>query len=314
MKNNSNVIEENNLKKIFYAGIILYNPEDKMYLKSIKVLLSLGLKVVIFDNSTSAKHFSTNEKLIFDAFGKDVILLKSEKGNIGLGYPFNQIVNISINEGNCKGIYFFDQDSEVNSEAVINLGKSFDKLTLQKPFGIIAALAMRKEGMPYRIRNRGVSSGKEDSNLIEVDNVPSSFSLIPVTTFEKIGFFREDFFIDYLDLDFSLRCWKNNLSVYIAKNATFTHNIGIGDVVIFKNFLFPYSDEYRHYYQVRNLILSFKFNNIGSFKTLISVMQRIIIVLLIGVYAGGFSNRMYFLFKGIYHGYRGVSGKLNTSN
>jgi rhamnosyltransferase len=186
-------------------------------------------------------------------------------------------------------------------------------LKLQKPFGIISALAMRKEGMPYRIRNRGVSSGK-DSNLIEVDNVPSSFSLIPVTTFEKIGFFREDFFIDYIDMDFSLRCWKNNLPVYIARNATFTHDIGIGDVVIFKKRLFPYSDEYRHYYQVRNLILSFKFNNIGRFKTLIRVMERIVIVFVIGVYAGGFNKRMYFLFKGIYHGYAGVSGKLNTSN
>lgn len=45
------MITENNIE--FYALIVLYNPEDSIYLKNIKSLLELNIKVIIYDNSTS---------------------------------------------------------------------------------------------------------------------------------------------------------------------------------------------------------------------------------------------------------------------
>lgn len=303
-------MDDNKHETIFYAGIILFNPENSLYLNSIKVLLSLGVKIVVFDNSTTFADLVTNEKLIFEAFGGEVVFLKSEKGNVGLGYPFNEIVKIAIKEGNCKGIYFFDQDSEVNSEAILNLEKSFEKLSSrQQQFGIIAALAMRKEGMPYRIRIRSIVA-ETDPNLIEVDQVPSSFSLIPMSTFKKIGFFYEDFFIDHIDMDFSMRCWINNLPVFIDTNAKFIHGIGIGDVKIFNKYLFPFSDEYRHYYQIRNHVLSLKRNKISYLIILKEVFIRIMVVTVISIYAGKFFKRFKYLFKGIYDGFNNISGKL----
>lgn len=308
MEEYSNSGEDSVLPKIFYAGIILFNPENELFIKSIKILFSLNVKIIVFDNSTTSECLNYNKKILFDAFGNDVIILNSEQGNVGLGYPFNQIVKISIKKGNCKGIFFFDQDSEVNLEAVVNLEKSFNRLYLKEPFGIIAALAMKQDGLPYRIRKRkGLS---KYSNLVMVNQVPSSFSLIPITTFEKVGFFYEDFFIDHIDMDFSMRCWENKLPVYIDINARFNHEIGIGDVVIFKKHLFPYSNDYRHYYQVRNHILSLKRNNNSYLKIVKEIFLRVVIVTIISIYAGSLFKRFKYLFKGIYDGFKNISGQL----
>lgn len=295
-------------EKKFYAGIILFNPENELFVRSIEILLSCEIKVIVFDNSTKLECLNYNRQILFDRFGDNVFVLKSAKGNVGLGYPFNQIVKIAIKEGNCKGIYFFDQDSEVNLEAVVNLEKSFNLLYLKEPFGIIAATAMRQNGMPYRIRKRhGVSNY---SNLLKVHQVPSSFSLIPITTFEKVGFFHEDFFIDHIDMDFSMRCWENNLAIYVDKNAKFIHEVGVGDVIFFKKRLFPISDTYRHYYQIRNLILSLKRNNKKNWFFFKEILIRIVVVFIISIYVGNFFERFRYLIKGIRDGFKGVSGKL----
>ena len=295
-------------EKKFYAGIILFNPENELFVRSIEILLSCKIKVIVFDNSTKLECLSYNRQLLFDRFEDNVIVLKSAKGNVGLGYPFNQVVNIAIKEGNCKGIYFFDQDSEVNLEAIINLEKSFNLLYLKEPFGIIAATAMRQNGMPYRIRKRQEVSNY--SNLLKVHQVPSSFSLIPVTTFEKVGFFYEDFFIDHIDMDFSMRCWENNLSIYVDKNAKFIHEVGVGDVIFFKKRLFPISDPYRHYYQIRNLILSLSRNNKKGWFFFKEVLIRTVVVFVISIYVGNFFERLRYLTKGMRDGFKGVSGKL----
>lgn len=295
-------------EKKFYAGIILFNPENELFVRSIEILLSCEIKVIVFDNSTKLGCLNYNRQLLFDRFGDNVFVLKSAKGNVGLGYPFNQIVKIAIKEGNCKGIYFFDQDSEVNLEAIVNLEKSFNLLYLKEPFGIIAATAMRQDGMQYRIRKRQEVSNY--SNLLKVHQVPSSFSLIPITTFEKVGFFYEDFFIDHIDMDFSMRCWENNLAIYVDKNAKFIHEVGVGDVIFFKKRLFPISDTYRHYYQIRNLILSLKRNNKKGWFFFKEILIRTVVVFVISIYVGNFFERLRYLIKGMRDGFKGVSGKL----
>jgi len=295
--------------KVFFAGIILYNPQNELFVESVKLLVDFGITVIIYDNSTIDSFIINNEKRINETFGEKVVLLKSKSGNAGLGLPFNEIVKKAIATHNCKGIFFFDQDSEVNHKALISLTSSFHEIEKRQNFGIIAGCPIRRNGNPYRLRKRnGLFSSK--SNLIPVDQVPSSFSLIPISTFNKIGFFHEDFFIDHIDMDFSMRCWDNNLAIYVDKNAKFIHEVGVGDVIFLKKRLFPISDAYRHYYQIRNLILSLKRNNKKGWFFLKEILIRIVVVFVISIYAGNFFERLKYLIKGMRDGFKGVSGKL----
>lgn len=297
------------MSKVFFAGIILYNPQNELFVDSVKLLVDFGIRVIIYDNSTIDAFIINNEKRISETFGEEVVLLKSKSGNVGLGLPFNEIVKKVLATHNCKGIFFFDQDSEVNYKALISLTSSYHEIEKTENFGIIAGCPIRRNGNPYRLRKQnGLFSSK--SNLIPVDQVPSSFSLIPISTFNKIGFFYEDFFIDHIDMDFSMRCWDNNLAIYVDKNAKFIHEVGVGDVIFLKKRLFPISDPYRHYYQVRNLILSLKRNNKKGWFFFKEVLIRIVVVFIISIYAGNFFERLKYLIKGMRDGFKGVSGKL----
>lgn len=304
----NNNISEMKLIREFTGGIVLYNPDDNRFIESIDLLISLNIVVYVYDNSDSEIIRLQNKKLLNNYLPKDVVLVSSEKGNVGLAAAFNTIAEDVIKNLEYKGLFLFDQDTIINTEAINILINSFKILAREEDFGSISGMAVRSNGKPYRMHL--VSNQKTNSNLISVKRVPSSFSLIPIKAFHKIGFFNEDYFIDQIDIDFATRCLKENLPVYIHKKATFVHSVGLGDVKIFNKTLFPIANEYRHYYQIRNMILCCKINSLGIKPILIGTARRIIIVFIIGLYAGSFRKRMFFLFKGIFHGIKGVKGKL----
>ncbi|MDB5014031.1 MAG: WbwY [Daejeonella sp.] len=299
-----------NLSNSFCAGFVLYNPENDIFIKSIEVLLSLSIQVIVFDNSTTSDFLNKNIEVLEKAFKSEIIILYSDEGNIGLAAGYNTIVEKVLTIDNCSGLFLFDQDTVLNHNAVTLLIDSFKTLATDGvPFGVLAGYPFRKENVPYRIRpiERSINGL---GNLLRVKSVSSSFSLIPLETFKRIGLFRTDFFIDHIDMDFSMRCWNNGLPVYIELNAKFEHNIGIGDVMIFGHYLFPIGDDYRHYYQVRNMIISYSYNDKSVWLIYKDIVVRSLVVLAISVYAGGFVKRYGFLLKGIKDGFKGVTGKL----
>ena len=54
----------------------------------------------------------------------------------------------------------------------------------------------------------------------------SSGSLIHIDVFKKIGLFRDDFFIDYIDFEFSVRARLNDFQISLVKDAILYHKQG----------------------------------------------------------------------------------------
>jgi len=293
----------------YASGIVLYNPEDDQYIESIKILTLLGVTVFVFDNSELEKTRIENENKLKKFSSLKVIVILSLKENIGLAAAFNNIVKKTLENESFKGLFLFDQDSTVNATAIKKLCNSFEKLEAKGDFGSVSGMPVRDNGIPYRLRP--VDKSMKNNQMLLVKRAASSFSLINVDAFRKIGMFNEKYFIDYIDIDFTTRCRKANLPIYVDRKAVFTHNVGVGDVKILGKTLFPIANEYRHYYQTRNLILWSKFNKLNHLSTLKAIIQRLIVILIISIYAGGFKNRMFYAFKGCSHGFKGVVGKLN---
>ena len=293
----------------FVAGIVLYNPEDNQFIDSIQRLIELEVSVVVFDNSNSDPVRLRNEGNIKSNHFDDVTYLSSTRGNIGLAKAYNKIV-LEIRSRICsKGLFLFDQDTFINKEAIDILIETFRFLEKKEDFASVSGFPVRENGVPYRFHVFDKRQTKED--LIRVKQVPSSFSLINISSFDRIGLFNSDYFIDNIDIDYSIRCNKANLPVYIKKSAKFTHKVGIGDVVLFGKTWFPVADAYRHYYQTRNLILCSKYNKLSFISTLYITTERLIIILVIGIYTKEFKNRITYAIKGVLDGIKGVSGKLN---
>ena len=290
----------------FYALIVLYNPEDKSYIKNIQSLLQVNIKVIIYDNSTSLEIIEDNQQNIAKIEG-DTYFYHNNANNLGLSYAFNDAINKLDFLKNQDGIFIFDQDSIITIESISFLINSFKKLINETNFGILAGYPLRKNGEPYRVRKLDM---KCPNHLMQVYQIPSSYSLIPMKTFRTIGNFEKDFFIDQIDNNYSLRCVKNNLNIYIDTRAKFIHDIGLGDVMFFNKFLFPYSTPDRHYYQTRNLILSYKRYKIGNIKLAKKLVTRCVIIGYIGIAKGNLFNRLYYMFRGIKDGLSNKGGKL----
>jgi len=301
-------MEHDNMLKHFCAGIVLFNPDDETFIISIQELIGLGIGVYVFDNSTDEQLIQKNKRKIELKFGNNVVFFSKQAGNVGLSLAFNLIVKAVLKEDIYKGIFLFDQDTFINKDALVYLMNSFNNLQKENVnFGILAGYPIRKDGIPYRIKP--VSKANVlTPDLVAVSEASSSYSLFQLSTFEKIGFFDERFFIDHIDMDFSTRCLQNNLPIYINTKAKFTHNIGVGDVKLFGYHLFPFADDYRHYYQVRNMILSGKKNKISVINISLSITIRVLVVTVIALTKGKAISRFRYLYHGIIDGFKNIGG------
>jgi|GEM_PF-2440602 len=293
----------------FYAGIVLYHPDGQHYIESIFVLLSCGINVILFDNSEDRDTKDNNKNIIIRTFGDQLRCLEASEGNIGLAAAFNRIVHEVSNDRLAKGLFFFDQDTDVNVDALEYLLDSFFQLQMHGRLGVLSGYAMRENGIAYRIRPRS-SYVSPSPSLIATDVTSSSFSVIPIETLLAVGRFQDDFFIDYIDGDFCNRCWQQNLPVFVDKRATFWHRVGLGDVYFGNKPLFPIATPFRHYYQMRNMILSHTRANVSPFTIVKDIVLRITVVFVIGIYTCSLFQRLKFTVRGIIDGIQGKGGRL----
>ncbi|UCA61900.1 hypothetical protein KB553_10370 [Chryseobacterium rhizoplanae] len=300
---------ENSKDNRFYAIIILYNPDSlDLTISNIENLRKCNVNTFIYDNSQSTNTRENNKNTIISIFS-DIHYFDSLGENNGLSFAYNFVIEklfeeqVDLN----SGIFFFDQDSEINFNSVESLIQNYLTLLEKDDFGFISGFPMRKNGKPYRIRE---ISPDNSNNHIEVYQTPSSFSLIPLRTFKQIGLFQKDFFIDHIDMDFCLRCRLAGKKIFTLRNATYIHDIGIGNVELWGCFLFPYGHPQRHYYQVRNMIFSLKRSHQSNFKIIKETFIRFNIVLITGISKGNFKERMGFFLKGVKHALKNKGGKL----
>ncbi|MEN9374620.1 MAG: hypothetical protein RIR79_2172 [Pseudomonadota bacterium] len=96
-----------------------------------------------------------------------------------------------------------------------------------------------------------------DQNLIPVDCLIASGSLIPMNVFDKVGLMRADWFIDYVDTEWCLRARQYSLPCYGVCSASMSHSLG-ENPFYFMGRAFPVHSPLRHYYQIRNAIFLIK--------------------------------------------------------
>ena len=67
----------------------------------------------------------------------------------------------------------------------------------------------------------------------------------------------EILFIDYVDTEWSLRCKKENIPIYVNSKAILQHSIGTNNFKFFSMTFFIHSST-RIYFQFRNCIILFE--------------------------------------------------------
>lgn len=235
---------------VVYIIIVTFNPDIDNLMKMIGVLEECRCNVVIVDNtglySEIEKICSRNTKIIKLNDNRGI----AEAQNIGLRYAL---------ENNARVIGFFDQDSTVSVKIVEKLILALE----EKEISVVAPRSIdsiTKEEYPSQIIGRfGIPKDIYSENCNPhkcVDIVISSGTFAKKEVFEKVGLFDESFFIDFVDIEWCLRCRKQGIKIWLIRDAVMEHHIGnnlrkIGVLTV--NVHSPY----RTYYKIRNSFLLF---------------------------------------------------------
>lgn len=184
-----------------------------------------------------------------------------------LALPANQGVAAAQNKGiawakerGASHVVLFDQDSlplpgmvERLHEALVQLEHGGQRVCAVGPH---YQDLRRRRSQPF-VRVRGLMIGRcycrSEDEVLEVDHLISSGSMIPMTALDILGDMMEALFIDYIDVEWVLRARQRGYRAYGVCGAKMLHRLGeepiyfLGREVVARSPL-------RHYYLFRNAI------------------------------------------------------------
>ncbi|GBF48856.1 rhamnosyltransferase [Leptospira ryugenii] len=233
-----------------FAISIAYYPDVRWY-EQLKELKRQNLKVILVCNSQVDR--KSVEELCFRQIQND--------SNVGLAHAVNQGVSFALEKGATQ-FFLFDQDSIPDKHFVATMLSCLQDLQRQK--GKIACLGSlvvnetNESIWPYPLRLGGklqfVNTIGEAP--IPIDFAISSGTLIPAEVWKEVGPYREDFFIDGLDIEWGYRALHFGYQSFINFKSSLFHRLGENTKP-----LYPFSKTkvivhtpIRRYYIYRNLV------------------------------------------------------------
>ncbi|WP_085537156.1 glycosyltransferase [Massilibacteroides vaginae] len=273
--------------------VILYYPDADIISNISSYINSLDT-LIIWNNTPEIDR----KKEIFKGIkSKTPIIFMNEENNVGIGKALNNSANYAL-ENNFTHLLTMDQDSFFNEYTFHTYLK---KIKENKDTHVAA----------YCV-NTNSTEILDTTEVVEL--FITSGTIIITDFFKKIGNFRDDFFIDAIDTEYSFRIRKNKYKILQFRDVFMHHKLGNPTVTPFLwgKLISPNYSAVRTYYIVRNHIIlrrlydkDFSFSK-GSFKTIF--FWRPICILFV---EKNKLQKAYFFLRGIYDGIRLKTGAIN---
>lgn len=195
------------------AVVVTYHP-DSGFPERLAHISAQVDGVVIVDNTPGGPDCNSIDTLA----DKDKVSIIQNGFNKGGAVALNQGLEYAQSRGYTLAV-LFDQDSKPDVNSVRTLLAIYN---VQREPERVAVV-----GTPFR--QAGIITGSSPENLSGWSfekTVITSGSLIPLKTYECIGSFREDFFIDCVDLEYCLRAKRMGFSVLQSTEVLMEHSLG----------------------------------------------------------------------------------------
>jgi rhamnosyltransferase len=199
------------------AVIVTYNPGPNLKV-NLAVLRRQVDELVIVDNGSVA----AGQEMIVQAASSSGCCTVFNGRNLGIGAALNMGMKFASDE-QCYLVLLLDQDSAVSDDYVRDIEASYlsalaDRVSSDRTVGMIVPTYVDERTgatMPLTSYPDGtVLSGM------------TSGSLIPMDTYKICGGFEEDFFIDYVDIEYCLRLQDRGFSIVQSQDAVLMHSLG----------------------------------------------------------------------------------------
>jgi len=231
-----------------YIIIVTYYPKIEHLSRICSVLIQNKSHVILVDNS---------EECILSSLPlKENISIIPLYINSGIAHA----QNIGINEALAQGadlVVFFDQDSDIDHNFLLTL---ISPIIKGMPIVVGPVLIDSKSGNEYpsfEFNKLGLLKkvyGKNKSSPYPVDVIISSGTAVTKEVFSIAGLMDEDFFIDFVDIEWAIRCRSNHIPIFINPSAVMKHTIGICNIDL-KIINTVIHNPARTYYKTRNPLL-----------------------------------------------------------
>lgn len=214
---------------------VLYNPQ-KDVIDNINSYIEQINFLFIIDNSNNLSDFV---KLYYKSFRKVEYIFNNN--NIGVATALNIGAQKAITFG-FKYLLTMDQDSKAPSNLVESLLKTS---IIHKNVGIVSPLHSNKYGTQNNLNY--------SKDLVRV---MTSGNLLLLNAYEVVGGFCDDYFIDYIDIEYCMRLYNFGYKIIQLDDVFLEHNeADISEKKLFNKKYYPTNNPYfRWYYKTRNLL------------------------------------------------------------
>lgn len=236
------------------AVVVTYFPELVKLNALLESLLQQVDKVVMVDNGSERN---------LNAWVKNGEIKNLFAIMLGNNYGLAKAQNVGITQARELGAKFIllsDQDSFPSKDMVLKLLMAVKQKQLEG--NLVAAVGPKysdamQGGLKPFVRVSWLRVHRLDCNhsgqIIQVNHLIASGSLVPVSSLDVIGGMLEPLFIDYVDTEWCLRAWRKGYRLYGVCNATMRHALGDEPNYFFGRYV-PVHKPIRHYYMFRNAV------------------------------------------------------------
>jgi rhamnosyltransferase len=285
------------------AVVVTYNPSTAMVAHLADVTAQAS-SVVVVDNSSCCNAL---QRVRESARLLNFHLIENGE-NLGVAEALNQGARWAKSQG-YSTVILFDQDTRIAEDFIHRMLKSWIEHQQKDLIAVIQPRYLNP------LNGRELPSAKTDKN--EPISYMTSGSLLPVSIFDRIGWFASEYFIDYVDVEYCLRARARGYRVVQSKDAILFHAPGqLTAVRLFGAFGFETTNHsaVRRYYLIRNRIATerkyFRTFPLWTVKDLIHTHKDVLKVLL-----GESDKRQKItaMLKGLMDGLAGRMGKMPAS-
>lgn len=212
------------------AVVVWYNPTNKEK-ENINSYIKYVDKLYIVDNSEKENAFENNKKIHYVFNGE----------NLGIAKALNIGADLALKE-KYDWLLTMDQDTSFKNDDVKKIFE-YIKNNDMKNIGIVS---------PWHDTKLHIQKPKEEIDY-PID-VMTSGNFLNLKILKKIGGFKDEYFIDGVDIEYCLRLKKYNYKVMRLNKFSIKHNLGnISYKHFLKKELLCLNHNYlRVYYRVRN--------------------------------------------------------------
>ncbi len=220
------------------AVVVLFHPEGDLVGRLQRVLPQVARLIVLSNDGQGSQRLS----------GLDLAHLTHVQapGNIGLAAALNQGLNKAAESG-FTWCLLLDQDTEVDADLVTGLAETFLACPDRERIGVLAP--------NYRSPSGQRLAYPADTPWQTLETAVTSGSLVAISSVQRAGPMREAFFIEGIDIEFSLRIRAAGLQLIGSGRPLMTHGAGAAEErrLFGRTVLVSHHTPWRCFMQFRNL-------------------------------------------------------------